>query len=163
MPFSAPSARWRQHRRPLSVALVAGAVAIPVMVAAGLQPAAAASLPGRATLVNAPGWTASTAALGPAAGSVSFSVAIAPRDAAGAQAFADSVSDPRSASYRHFITPQQYTARFGATATDVASVAGGIAKVRTANVEQAEALANVTATLTAARDQPGTGQPVDSE
>jgi subtilase family serine protease len=122
MPLSGPPAR--RHPRPLSVALVAGAVAIPVLVVAGLQPADAAGLPGRATLLNAPSWTASTAALGsaPAASTVSFSVAIAARDAAGAQAFADSVSDPRSANYRHFITPQQYTTRFGATAADVASV-----------------------------------------
>lgn len=123
MPFSDPSARRRRHRRPLLAALITGAVAIPVMVAAGLQPAAA-NPPGRVAVLNAPAWTATTAALGPApaASKVSFSVAIALRDAAGAQAFADAVSDPRSASYRQFLTPQQYTARFGATASDVADV-----------------------------------------
>ncbi|MFL6161285.1 MAG: protease pro-enzyme activation domain-containing protein [Jatrophihabitantaceae bacterium] len=124
MPFSDPSARRRSFRRPLFVALVAGALAIPVMVVAGLQPAAAAVPSGRAVLLNAPAWTATTTALGPApaASTVSFSVAVAARDAAGAQAFADAVSDPRSASYRHYLTPQQYTARFGATASDVAAV-----------------------------------------
>lgn len=124
MRFSDPSARPRSHRRPLFVALVAGAFAIPVLVAAGLQPAAAANPPGRAALLDAPAWTATTTALGPApaASTVSFSVAIAPRDAAGAQAFANAVSDPRSASYRNFLTPQQYTERFGATASDVAAV-----------------------------------------
>src|SRR5581483_8255446 len=101
----------------------AGAFAVPVMVAAALQPAAAANLPGRAAVLGAPAWTAAATALGPAsaASTVNFSVAIAPRDAAGAQAFADAVSDPHSASYRHYLTPQQYTARFGATASDVAA------------------------------------------
>src|SRR6478672_1927439 len=158
MPFSALSVRWRQHRRPLSVALVAGAVAIPVMVAAGLQPAAAASLPGRAALLNAPAWTASTAALGPAAGTVSFSVAIAPRDAAGAQAFADSVSDPRSAGYRHFITPQQYTARFGATAADLAAVVSWLrgAGLQTGTVPISNSYIPVTGSIAAVNKAFGT-------
>ncbi|MBV9821284.1 MAG: hypothetical protein JO144_03500, partial [Actinobacteria bacterium] len=122
MPFSGMPAAVRGCRRPVLAALVAGAFAVP-LVAASLQPAAAAN-PGRAALAGAPAWTASATALGaaPATRTVNFSVAIAPRDAAGAQAFADSVSDPRSADYRHFITPQQYTARFGATAADVAAV-----------------------------------------
>ncbi|HST46400.1 S53 family peptidase [Jatrophihabitans sp.] len=104
------------------MALAAGAFALPVVVAAGLP--AAATPTGRALLHDAPAWTASAKALGaaPAGKIVNFSVAIAPRDAAGAQAFADAVSDPHSASYRHFLTPEQYTARFGATNADVAAV-----------------------------------------
>lgn len=153
MPLSGPPARRRL--RPLSVALVAGA--IPVL-AASLQPANAASLPGRAAVLNAPAWTASTAALGPAAGSVSFSVAIAPRDAAGAQAFADSVSDPRSASYRHFLTPQQYTARFGATAADVAAVVSWLrgAGLQTGTVPISNSYVPVTGSIAAVNKAFGT-------
>jgi subtilase family serine protease len=156
MPLSGPPARRRL--RPLSVALAAGAVAIPVLIAASLQPANAASLPGRAALLNAPGWTASTAALGPAAGTVNFSVAIAPRDAAGAQAFADSVSDPRSANYRHFITPQQYTARFGATAAQVASVVSWLrgAGLQTGTVPISNSYVPVTGSIAAVNKAFGT-------
>src|SRR5436190_64420 len=51
MPLSDPPAHRRGLPRPLSVALIAGAVAIPVMVVASLQPAAA-SPPARAGLQN---------------------------------------------------------------------------------------------------------------
>jgi subtilase family serine protease len=160
MPFSDPSARRRSSRRPLFVALVAGAFAIPVMVAAGLQPAAAANLPGRAALLNAPAWTATTTSLGPApaASTVSFSVAIAPRDAAGAQAFADAVSDPRSASYRHYLTPQQYTARFGATASDVAAVLSWLhgAGLQTGTVPISNSYVPVTGSIAAVNKAFGT-------
>ncbi|MGI8667511.1 MAG: S53 family peptidase [Jatrophihabitans sp.] len=122
MHLSGPPAQHRRHLRPL--ALVAGAVAVPVLVVAAVQPATAAGLPGRAAILHAPAWTATATTLGaaPAASAVSFSVAIAPRDAAGAQAFADAVSDPRNASYGKYLTPRQYTARFGASAAAVASV-----------------------------------------
>ena len=160
MHFSDPSARRRSHRRPLFAALVAGAFAIPVMVAAGLQPAAAANLPGRAAVLNAPAWTATTTALGPApaASTVSFSVAIAPRDAAGAQAFADAVSDPRSASYRHYLTPQQYTARFGATASDVAAVLSWLhgAGLQTGTVPISNSYVPVTGSIAAVNKAFGT-------
>ncbi|MDQ2681294.1 MAG: protease pro-enzyme activation domain-containing protein [Candidatus Eremiobacteraeota bacterium] len=45
------------------------------------------------------------------------------RDENGLLAFAKSVSDPQSGSYRHFITPQEIGDRFGASATDYAKVA----------------------------------------
>jgi subtilase family serine protease len=141
-------------------ALVAGAIAVPVMVAAGLQPAAAANPPGRAVLTGAPAWTATTTALGaaPAARTVSFSVAIAPRDAAGAQAFADAVSDPRSASYRHFLTPQQYTARFSATASDVAAVVNWLhgAGLQTGTVPISNSYVPVTGSIAAVNKAFGT-------
>ena len=160
MRFFDPSARGRRSRRPLFAALVAGALAVPVMVAAGLQPAAAANLPGRAHLADAPAWTATATALGaaPAASKVSFSVAIAPRDAAGAQAFADAVSDPRSASYRQYLTPQQYTARFGATASDVAAVLGWLhgAGLRTGTVPISNSYVPVTGSVAAVNKAFGT-------
>ncbi|HEU5270175.1 MAG TPA: S53 family peptidase [Jatrophihabitans sp.] len=140
-------------------ALVAGAVAIPVMIAAGLQPASA-SPSGRAAVSQAPAWTATTTALGPApaASTVNFTVAIAPRDAAGAQAFADAVSDPRSASYRHFLTPQQYTARFGATASDVAAVLSWLhgAGLQTGTVPISNSYVQVTGSIAAVNKALGT-------
>lgn len=160
MPFFNPSARGRSSRRPLFAALVAGAIAIPVMVAASLQPAAAANLPGRAHLLDAPAWTATTTALGPApaASKVNFSVAIAPRDAAGAQAFADAVSDPRSASYRQYLTPQQYTARFGATTSDVAAVLSWLhgAGLQTGTVPISNSYVPVTGSIAAVNKAFGT-------
>jgi subtilase family serine protease len=160
MRFSDPSARRRRSRRPLFAALVAGAFAIPVLLAAGLQPAAAANPPGRAAVLDAPAWTATTTALGPApaASTVNFSVAIAARDAAGAQAFADAVSDPRSASYRHFLTPEQYTARFGATASDVAAVLSWLhgAGLQTGTVPISNSYVPVTGSIAAVNKAFGT-------
>src|SRR6185312_7534996 len=42
-----------------------------------------------------------------------INVALPPADAAGLQAFANSVSDPKSPIYRQFITPAQIGQRFG--------------------------------------------------
>ena len=160
MQFFDPSARGGRYRRPLFVALAAGAVAIPVMLAASLQPAAAANQPGRAVVPGAPGWAATAAALGsaPAAKTVNFSVAIAPRDAAGAQAFADAVSDPRSTSYRQFLTPQQYTARFGATSSDVAAVLSWLhgAGLQTGTVPISNSYVPVTGSIAAVNKAFGT-------
>ncbi len=158
MPFSDPSAR-RRTRRPLLAALLAGALAVPVLVATS-QSASAANAPGRAHLLDAPAWTATSTALGPApaASDVNFSVAIAPRDAAGAQAFADAVSDPHSASYRHYLTPQQYTARFGATASDVAAVLSWLhgAGLRTGTVPISNSYVPVTGSIAAVNKAFGT-------
>ena len=149
----------RKSRRPVFVAVAAGAVAVPALLAAGLQPAAATPS-GRALLHGAPAWTASATALGsaPAARSVSFSVAIAPRDAAGAQAFADAVSDPHSVSYRQFLTPQQYTARFGATSSDVAAVLSWLrgAGLQTGTVPVSNSYVPVTGSIAAVNKAFGT-------
>ncbi len=159
MPPVDPSPSRRSHRRPVFVALVAGAVAIPAMLAAGLQ-SAAADPSGRATLHGAPAWTASAATLGaaPAGRTVNFSVAIAPRDAAGAQAFADAVSNPRSASYGHYLTPAQYTARFGATASDVAAVVSWLrsAGLQTGTVPISNSYVPVTGSIAAVNKAFGT-------
>jgi subtilase family serine protease len=160
MRFSDPSASRRTFRRPLFLGLIAGAVAIPVMVAASLQPAGATPPPGRAAVPGAPAWAATATALGPApaASTVNFSVAIAPRDAAGAEAFAAAVSDPHSANYRHFLTPQQYTARFGATASDVAAVLSWLhgAGLQTGTVPISNSYVPVTGSIAAVNKAFGT-------
>ena len=54
--------------------------------------------------------------LGPASfGHLGIDVALPMRDARGLVAFAQAVSDPKSASYRHFLTPDQIADRYGAT------------------------------------------------
>ncbi len=44
------------------------------------------------------------------------------RDAAGLDAFVRSVSDPSSSDYRHYLTPEQFTERFGPTEHDYQAV-----------------------------------------
>jgi subtilase family serine protease len=44
------------------------------------------------------------------------------RDKVGLDAFVADVNDPSSANYRHFLTPQQFTARFGPTQNDYDTV-----------------------------------------
>lgn len=51
-----------------------------------------------------------------------IAVSLPPRDLAGLQSFADSVSDPANANYRHFLTPAEVGSRFGATTQDVNQV-----------------------------------------
>jgi subtilase family serine protease len=53
-----------------------------------------------------------------------LSVALSYRDAAGIQQFVDAVSDPKSARYRQFITPEQVGSRFGLPAAAVSKVTG---------------------------------------
>jgi len=57
--------------------------------------------------------------IGPASfGRLGLDVALPMRDARGLAANAVAVSDPKSASYRHFMTPEQIADRFGASAAD---------------------------------------------
>jgi hypothetical protein len=51
-----------------------------------------------------------------------IAVALTPRDEAGLNRFVAAVSDPRSPDYRHYLTSEQYNARFAPTAADVAQV-----------------------------------------
>lgn len=53
---------------------------------------------------------------------IDVAVSIQPRDMAGLQAFADSVSDPRLPTYLQFITPREVGERFGAKLEDVLAV-----------------------------------------
>jgi subtilase family serine protease len=96
-----------------SAALVAFACA-----AAGSVPVAAAATAGRTQLTNslAPA-AARTQALGAvsAASPVNFELALALRDPSGAEAALKAVSDPTSASYRHYLTDAQWVKRYGPT------------------------------------------------
>ena len=54
---------------------------------------------------------------------VNFRVYLGLRDAAGAEALAQAVSDPRSASYGKYVSAAQFEKRFGASAADAAAIA----------------------------------------
>ena len=53
---------------------------------------------------------------------LSLSLAIEPRNAEAISSFVDSLYDPGSPQYRHFVTPEQYGAMFGATEQDYAAL-----------------------------------------
>ncbi len=62
--------------------------------------------------------------LGPATfGSLSVNVLVRMRDERGLLAYAQAASDPASPVYRHFLTPQEIGARFGASQSDYNAVA----------------------------------------
>ncbi|MBW4029873.1 MAG: hypothetical protein HIU57_04240 [Acidobacteria bacterium] len=105
-------------RRPLASLLAASlataALIVPVShIAAAAEPrvvvAGATSLP-TSTTVIARGITAN------------FDVALAQRDAPALSAFLASLTTPSSPHYHHFLTPAQFGARFGASASTIASV-----------------------------------------
>jgi subtilase family serine protease len=115
------------NRRRTAGWLVAGLAGSMIAAAAAAMPAgASAPAAGRVTLKNsAPSWVAHTAAPNISGSGVPVDVQLflAPR---GGQAALDAavaaVSTPGSPSYRHFITPAQYRARFEPTDAALTSV-----------------------------------------
>ena len=101
------------HRRGLFLVVVVMTLA--GMASAGTVTASASPPLHRVAVAPAPGWTASSAAGKPVPDSsvLTLTVRLRLRDAAGAEVLARSVSDPASTSYRHYLTPAQYYARFG--------------------------------------------------
>src|SRR5262245_43095281 len=79
----------------------------------------------RSTLRNSkPSWATPKNYRGAANGSdkLGFRVYLGWNNPSGAEALARAVSDPRSRSYRHYLTPDQFRARFAPTASQVAQV-----------------------------------------
>lgn len=110
------------HRSYRTAAAIVGVAALPLL---GMAVPAAAT-PATATVRgNAPSWAKASNLKGHPNSSalVTVRVGLAPRDAAGAAAYAAAVSNPRSSSYRHFLTPSDYQARFGATTAQTDQVA----------------------------------------
>jgi subtilase family serine protease len=110
------------HKRSIAAATIAAATVLGSALAA--TPATAAPSP--KTVPNTkPAWTAHATHLGSAGASakVSARVYLAPRGGlAAVQSVATAVSTPGTASYRHFLSPAQYQARFAPTAATVRSV-----------------------------------------
>jgi subtilase family serine protease len=87
-------------------------------------PAATASAATVTVAGSHPDWAAASADRGAVASAttVDTTVYLAGKDPAGLNAFAAEVSDPSSANYQKYLTPAQFTARYGATPAQVASV-----------------------------------------
>ena len=112
-------------------ASVSGAVVLATTGVAGatLAPPTTA-LPGSA----AP-WVAQTAVTGtvPASQQLTFQVWLKP-NVTSATAFADGVSTPGSPNYRHFLSPDQYTAQFGPSAQQAADVVNWLKSQNFSNI-----------------------------
>jgi subtilase family serine protease len=76
-----------------------------------------------------PAWATSSADRGttPAATQVDLRVYLAGQNPAGLAAYSQAVSDPTSSAYRHYLTPAQVQARYGATPAQVAAVKSWLA------------------------------------
>jgi subtilase family serine protease len=100
--------------------IAAAALAVGAIVSAGL-PATAAT---RHPLGAEPSWVKPANRRGAAAASdvVALRVVLTTRNAAEANAVADAVSNPKSASYRHYLTAAQYRARFAPAQASVDAV-----------------------------------------
>src|SRR6266487_2410189 len=101
----------------LTVTLVLSSVALTIVALAA--PAARSTLKG-----SKPSWAASKNYTGAAASSakLGFRVYLGWNNASGAEALARAVSDPKSKSYRHYLTPAQFRQQFAPTANQVAQV-----------------------------------------
>src|SRR4051794_4461127 len=100
----------------------AAALAAVAAAAVAAAPAGAAST--RSLSGSTPSWAKSSNFKGATRDSdpVNFRVYLEWRDAAGAEALARSVSDPRSASYGKYLTPAQFRQRFAPAQSDVSAV-----------------------------------------
>jgi len=109
-------------RRAVAVAAAAGALSLGSLAAASTARAAGP----RVTIAGThPKWAVTAGhAAAPAVrtGTVSARVYLAGRDSAGLTAYATAVSAPGNALYRHYLTPAQVRARFGATAAQVTAI-----------------------------------------
>ncbi len=113
--------------RVVSAAVAAGALVLGVLSTANATAAQAANR--RSVIAGThPAWAvASRRVNGPASAAVAGAavtarVYLAGRDRAGLTAYATAVSSPRSALYRHYLTPAQVMTRFGASRGQVAAV-----------------------------------------
>jgi subtilase family serine protease len=98
--------------------------ALPVLALGVALPATASAASRAAVPGTVPTWATAHNSRGSAPGSSALDVRVylAGRDPAGLSAFVDAVSDPGSASYRHFLSQAQYAARFAPTSAQVSSV-----------------------------------------
>src|SRR3984957_6791214 len=107
-------------RRTIATVIALSAVTV-ALAGAGAARAAAPPVE-RALAGSVPAFTSQAAATGAVAGSrrLTIQLWLAPRTAAAA-AYATEVATPGSALYGRYLSPAQYTARFGATAAEAAS------------------------------------------
>jgi subtilase family serine protease len=113
--------------RVVSAAVATGALALGALTTASATAAQAANR--RSVIAGThPAWAVTSRRVnGPASAAVAGAavtarVYLAGRDRAGLTAYATAVSSPRSALYRHYLTPAQVMTRFGASSGQVAAV-----------------------------------------
>jgi subtilase family serine protease len=109
--------------------VVASAVPLALTFAASSASAAPA---GRSPVAgSAPSWAATAKVIGrPAASSrITFNVVLPLRHTARLNKLVLAVSNPKSASYGHYLTPHRFNQRFGPTARQAASVRGYLASL----------------------------------
>ena len=113
----------------------------------------AGAAPATTPLTGSAAPVATSGARGTAVGGgqkLSLQVWLAP-DTAGATAFANAVSTPGGASYHHYLSPAQYTARFGASAAEAQAVQSWLSSQGLSSVTVSPQRDYVSATGTAAR------------
>jgi subtilase family serine protease len=118
------SAVQRRHRRIASATAISVAVAAFTAGVAVASPASAAQ--GPTTLAgSSPSYATAPADQGQTAGATQLSVRVflAGQDPAGLAAYAQDVSDPGNALYRHYLSAAAAKARFGASAQQISAVA----------------------------------------
>src|SRR6266404_3520841 len=101
----------------LAVSLIFFSVALSIIALAA--PSTRSTLKG-----SKPSWAkgANLASAAATSNQLGFRVYLGWNNAAGAEALARAVSDPRSSSYRHYLTPAQFRQQFAPTAAQVAQV-----------------------------------------
>jgi subtilase family serine protease len=110
----------RRRRRLIGFAVATTALTVTTMA----SPASAS--PSRHIIGSVPHWLGQAQTLGdaPAADRVGFGILLKMRDASGAAAALQDVSDPQSANYGSWLTDAQFNARYAPAASDVAAVRG---------------------------------------
>ncbi|MFC5906359.1 S53 family peptidase [Streptacidiphilus monticola] len=106
-----------QRARIATVAAAALALASGSLVLASPSNAAAPAPAAKAVSGSHPAWATAAADQGAASAAAEYTATVyyQGQDPAGLDAYAKSVSDPNSAGYGKFLTPAQFSARFGAT------------------------------------------------
>ena len=133
---------------------VASCTVAAVVAAAGVVSSASASSGSVALKGSAPAWAAHAVRPAKSSGRVSVRVYLAPRGGTAAlKAALAALSTPGSASYRHFLTPAQYRARFEPTAAAVASVSAWLrsAGLRVTAVESSHRYVSASGSVAAAQ------------
>jgi subtilase family serine protease len=109
-------------------AIVTAAAVLTLVMSGSLVAAQASS--GRTALPgNKPSWASPKNLVGPANPNqdVGFRVYLGWRDEAAVQAFAEAVSNPRSSSYGHYLSPAQFRSQFAPTTSSVGAVKSWLA------------------------------------
>jgi subtilase family serine protease len=110
--------------RAAAATLGAAALALPFLGGAALASPGAAAAGPAVVPGSAPVWARSARPAGapPLSQRISFQVALALRDAAGATRLAQAVSTPSSAQYGKYLTPAQFNARFAPAPAQIAQI-----------------------------------------